>query len=96
LAATGLPIGLMENATYEVQEIELPPGCLFCVYSDGITEAQVEDEFYGEERLLNALKERTEQPLQDVMTGILDDLTDFLGDNEADDDITLFLLRREK
>lgn len=96
LPATGLPIGLMENATYEVQEVELRPGSLFCVYSDGITEAQVEDEFYGEERLLEALKKRSEEPLQDVVSGLIDDLNGFLGDYEADDDITLFLLRRDR
>jgi sigma-B regulation protein RsbU (phosphoserine phosphatase) len=96
LSATGLPIGLMESTQYEVKEINLPPGCLLCVYSDGITEAQVSDEFYGEERLLEGLQKRIDSPLEDVVSGLLEDLSDFLGDEEADDDITLFLLRRSE
>ena len=62
LAATGLPLGLIPGATYTTGSIMLPPGGVLCIYSDGISEAALGDELYGEERLLASVRRRVTEP----------------------------------
>ena len=94
LQATGIPVGLLGESPFTMTEIELPPGCLLCIFSDGIPEAQSGEEFYGEERFIRVLKAHADEPLVDVAKAIHDDLNAFLGEESPDDDITLMLLRR--
>ena len=52
LAATGMPVGLLEQATFEVATERLQPGDKIVIYSDGVTEAQnARGEFFGKKRL---------------------------------------------
>jgi sigma-B regulation protein RsbU (phosphoserine phosphatase) len=52
LKATGPVVGLVEAGRFEQRSIELAPGDLLLVYSDGISEAMnPADEEWGEERL---------------------------------------------
>ncbi|HEU4940997.1 MAG TPA: SpoIIE family protein phosphatase, partial [Candidatus Eisenbacteria bacterium] len=39
LEATGIPAGLMAEARYGVETVEIPPGSLLCLYTDGMPEA---------------------------------------------------------
>jgi serine phosphatase RsbU (regulator of sigma subunit) len=94
LDSTGPPVGLLDGAQFGVESVDLPPGSLLCVYSDGITEAMVGDEFYGDERLLASLRARADRPLEEVASGVFGDLAAFLAGAPAGDDITLLLLRR--
>jgi sigma-B regulation protein RsbU (phosphoserine phosphatase) len=94
LDATGMPLGLIAGATYAAASVELPPASLLGIFSDGITEAEVADEFYGEERFLESLRRRFDRPLLEILEGALDDLQAFLGEAHPGDDVTLLLLRR--
>ncbi len=93
LNPTGMPIGMMAGATYEVAEVTLPEDCLLCVFSDGITEAQAGEELYGEERLIAALQKRYSQTVPEIADGIIADVEAFVGDEPQGDDVTLLLLR---
>jgi sigma-B regulation protein RsbU (phosphoserine phosphatase) len=95
LEATGMPLGLLPQATYEAGRIEMPPGALLCVFSDGIPEAMVGEEFYGEERFLDTLRACRTKGIEELLDGALDDLTRFLGEEPPGDDVTLLLLRRQ-
>jgi serine phosphatase RsbU (regulator of sigma subunit)/pSer/pThr/pTyr-binding forkhead associated (FHA) protein len=94
LEATGLPIGLVAGVPYRVESVEMPPGCLLCIFSDGIPEAACGDDFYGDDRLLESLRKHRGLPIDEVAAGLLSDLRLYLGDTPPGDDITLFLLRR--
>lgn len=94
LDATGLPLGLIEGTSYESGSVAFAPGGLLCVFSDGIPEAEVAGEFFGEERLIQGLRAHRELPLPELSEAILKDLQGFLGSNPTGDDITLFLIRR--
>ena len=39
LESTGVPVGMLPNASWREEERELRPGDLVCVYTDGVTEA---------------------------------------------------------
>jgi serine phosphatase RsbU (regulator of sigma subunit) len=94
LDSTGPPVGLLEDARFEVKSAELPLGSLLLLYSDGIPEAMAGEEFYGDERLLESVQRRAGRPLEEIASGILEDLAAFLAGAPAGDDITLLLLRR--
>lgn len=94
LESTGAPLGLIDGSTYETGSVTMPPGALLCVYSDGVTEAQVGDEFFDEERLIESLARHRDRPLGDVADGVLDDVQAFLGQDSPGDDVTLLLVRR--
>lgn len=93
--ATGTPAGLIAGVTFETARIELPPGGIVCIYSDGVTEAQdKDDEYFGDERLIESIRKHRDAPLDQVLSGVIADLHAFLGSTPANDDVTLLLLRR--
>jgi len=94
LDATGLPLGMLEKTEYEAASVDVPEGSLLCLFSDGIPEARLGSDFYGDERFLESVRCRRDQPVHGVSEGILADLKSYLGDTPPSDDITLFLLRR--
>ncbi len=95
LAASGPPLGLLPDATYEVREIGLEPGDLLCFYSDGITEcASLADEEFGEGRLIAALSELAGLPLAEIVAGIAARCDELASGRAQGDDQTLVLLRR--
>jgi sigma-B regulation protein RsbU (phosphoserine phosphatase) len=95
LGPTGMPLGLIEGATYRSEVVDLPSCCLFCVFTDGMTEAMVRDVFYGEERLLASIRKRCHVPLNEIFDGMMGDLRAFLGEHMLQDDVTALLLRRQ-
>ena len=63
----GLPLGLLPGARYQLATLEVEPGDLLCLYSDGITEcAAPDDEEYGLERLERLLRTERERPLPEI------------------------------
>lgn len=94
--ASGLPIGLMTGGTYTARTLELGPGDLFCVYSDGITEAAApDDEEFGEQRLLTLLADHRTASLDLTVAALDAAVRDFSGDQPQGDDQTIILLRRQ-
>ena len=54
--------------SFGTERIDLPPGGIVCVYSDGVTEAQdKDDEFFGDERLIESIRKHRDAPLSDVL-----------------------------
>ncbi len=94
LSSTGLPLGLIPGAVYRSADVELPPGALLCIHTDGIPEATLGEEFYDEERLITALCQARAQPIEAVAEAIVSDLRAFLGEVPLNDDVTFLLLRR--
>jgi phosphoserine phosphatase RsbU/P len=94
LDPTSMPIGLFEEAEFEMASREIPPGALIAVFSDGVTEAVHSSDFFSEERLIASLRSRIDRPLEEIAAGVMDDVRAFVSDAPASDDITLLLVRR--
>ncbi len=95
LSSAGLPLGLLLQGKYATASIELAPGDLVCLYSDGITEAEGPDEEeYGLDRLVALLHAECRNPLPDIIQAIDRAITDFAQGRPQGDDQTLVLLRR--
>lgn len=96
LASTGLPVGLFEECAVGLAEIQLNPGDLLAMYSDGILDATSDGtDFFGEELLERILQECREQPLSSICMRVRDEVNAFLGSGALPDDMTLVLLRRK-
>lgn len=95
-ATGGLPVGVLEDSDYASTGVELAPGDLLVLFSDGIPEAVNDaDEEYGEERFAALLAANRGRPLVDVIGTVLDELARFRGQAPVGDDVTLVLLRRD-
>ncbi len=92
LGPGGLPLGLFAPASYRVQEADLEPGDLLCLFSDGITECESPaGEEFGVERLAGLLRDHASAGLAEIMRGIERTVSAF---GRQGDDQTVVLLRR--
>jgi phosphoserine phosphatase RsbU/P len=88
LPESNLPVGLIENATFQFGTEQLAPGSRVLIVTDGVTEAQTPDgDFYGEEPLTAPEMARA------TLADICDHLRNRCGSLAADDDCTLLDVR---
>jgi sigma-B regulation protein RsbU (phosphoserine phosphatase) len=93
LEAGGMVIGLFDNMQYEQESVELSRGDIFLAYSDGITEPENEFGEFGEDRLIDLVREHAAQPLERIADETLTAVTDWIGGAEQPDDMTVVLAR---
>ena len=90
----GLEKGTIFDKTLVEEEILLSSGKIFAFYSDGITEAINEkEEFFGEDKLADLLKGKTNLPSTILMDEIWESLKQFRGKAEQNDDMTMVLVK---
>ena len=93
LEAGGTVVGLFDNMTYDEGAVEMHPGEIFLAYSDGVTEPENDFGEFGEERLIDLVRENRNLPLAQISQIVTSAVDDWIGDNEQPDDITLVLAR---
>ncbi|MHC4224970.1 MAG: PP2C family protein-serine/threonine phosphatase [Planctomycetota bacterium] len=89
---SGPPVGMIEElGPWPETNIDLAEhGTRFLVFSDGITEQfDINGEMFGSDRLSQAFRKHLERPLDDMLAGIVNDLSDFRGSALVKDDQTL-------
>jgi sigma-B regulation protein RsbU (phosphoserine phosphatase) len=90
LAATAMPVGLMESAEFAVSEIALESGDKIVVYTDGVTEAQnLQGEFFGRQRLRQVVTEHHGDACHALHEAIGSAVAAFTESAPQADDITL-------
>jgi len=62
-------------------------------YSDGVTEPENDYGEFGEERLIQLVRDNRHLPLERITEIVVAAVTDWIGDNEQPDDVTLVLAR---
>jgi serine phosphatase RsbU (regulator of sigma subunit) len=93
LAASGMPVGLVETAEFAVVELRLAPGDKIVIYSDGVTEAQnLEKRFFGKRRLREVLEAHAGHSCTTIHDAIQDAVAGFTEGAAQSDDITLVVL----
>jgi sigma-B regulation protein RsbU (phosphoserine phosphatase) len=87
-------IGLFDGMAYEQATVTLRTNDIFVAYSDGITEPENEFGEFGEERLIQILRENRRLPLAKISELVISAVQDWIGaDTEQPDDVTLVLAR---
>lgn len=89
----GTVVGLFDALSFEEMSIELRGGDLFLAYSDGITEPENDFGEFGEERLINLVRDHRHQPLPRIAEVVTAAVDDWIGGREQPDDLTLVLAR---
>jgi sigma-B regulation protein RsbU (phosphoserine phosphatase) len=96
LEAGGTPVGLLPGASYEEQSVTMTPGDLLLCYTDGISEAMnLDDEEWGEDRMLEAVKKTPGAAAKDVLHEVFRAADEFAGEAPQHDDMTLLIARIE-
>lgn len=96
LELTGKPLGLFEDEFWEQGEIELSPGDVVVIYTDGVSEAQNEQqEFFDESGLVASVKQHLGAPAGDIANGILANVKKFIAGAPQVDDIGIAVLTRD-
>jgi sigma-B regulation protein RsbU (phosphoserine phosphatase) len=94
LEATGIAMGVLDDATYTQDTVEMAPNDLLILYTDGITEAEnAQVEMFDVERLKKIILASRELPSAGIIQEILNAVRIFTGDHPQSDDITLMVIR---
>ncbi len=94
----GFPVGLVEDIGEFVaeMEIELNPGDVAIVYTDGITEAEnLEGVQYGLQCMIELAGQQQGRSATEILEVILADVREFIGEQKVYDDITLLVLKQK-
>ena len=93
LDITGPSLGIIPGADYEKEEIILSPGESILFLTDGVTEAENEqNELFGHHRLVERIQKTNKPPWGN---GILDAINAWQGTAEASDDLTMLEIWRD-
>lgn len=89
----GLVLAGMEGIRYRTNTVQLQPGDLLYLYTDGVTEAtDAENNLFGEARLQAVLQQKMSGDIQTVCTQVKEDVDRFVGEAPQFDDITMLAL----
>ena len=98
----GLLLGMLDGQSYKQETVNLGPGDVVVLYTDGITEAvgpaADEDDFdamFGEEALEDVVRRSSHLPAAGIKEAILDAVSRHTEGVAQSDDITLVVIRRQ-
>jgi len=94
LKTGGMVVGMMPDTSYRQETVQLQPGDILLLFSDGITEAMnTKEQEFGEERLLPLISSLTDLPAASLSDAILDRIADYVGTAPQHDDSTLVVIK---
>ncbi len=98
LKTQGIGLGLEKGEVFEktlVEEgIKIKPGQIYSFFSDGIIEAMNEkDELFGEEHLIEILKNKSNSKSAEIMENVWDEVKKFKGKAKPNDDMTMVIVK---
>jgi len=93
LSCGGTVVGLFDNLSFPEATVQLRRGDVLVAYSDGVTEPENDYGEFGEERLIQLVRENRHLPLERITEIVTVAVEDWIGDNEQPDDVTLVLAR---
>jgi serine phosphatase RsbU (regulator of sigma subunit) len=94
ITASGIPVGILPEQTYQEETIQLASQDLLVMYTDGVIEAKaVHGEMFGIERLKRLVVENRELGAHDLFLKIQAGIKGFIGEAPPFDDLTLMVIR---
>jgi serine phosphatase RsbU (regulator of sigma subunit) len=86
-------VGMFEFATFESRPLQLHKGDILVVYSDGLTDAEdQQQEAFGKARLLRIIRENAPQGIGALERKLLEAIREFTHSMPQTDDITLVMV----
>jgi sigma-B regulation protein RsbU (phosphoserine phosphatase) len=97
LQRTGIAIGIEENSTWTTETVEIHPGDILVLYTDGIPDAEDEDgDFFDDEAIIDITRANSGKFAHEIQSAIIEAVQKFSGSAPQSDDITLMVLMRNK
>jgi phosphoserine phosphatase RsbU/P len=94
LETGGLICGLFEKATYEEETVQLQPGDLLVIFSDGISEAlNHAGEEFGDDRILECLQRVPNGTASEILEELVGTVKAFAAGTMQSDDMTAVVMR---
>jgi sigma-B regulation protein RsbU (phosphoserine phosphatase) len=94
LSTGGIVLGLFPQARYDEAAVDLHPGDVLVVFTDGVTEAlNPKEEEFGEDRLKNLLRQVVHLPVNEISSRIAEELKTWIHDAEQYDDLTFLVMK---
>lgn len=88
-------LGVLPEARFVEQEVDISEGGVLVAYSDGLTEAMNQGEdFFGEDRLLDLIPALADLSARDAGRRLLTAVDAFIGEERPSDDLSLIVLKR--
>jgi serine phosphatase RsbU (regulator of sigma subunit) len=95
LASDALILGLFDYASYQSRTFHLDTGDILVVYSDGLTDAQnQQEEMFGEERLLQVIRQEAPSGSHAIEQRFLSAIEEFTQGTPQTDDITFVVVEK--
>ncbi len=95
LPGRGMALGIVTDTNWGHTTVQLPPGALLLLYTDGVVDAQnPQKERFGNEQMLDVARANLGRSAQATQDGLLAQLQQFIGDEPQFDDITLMAIMR--
>jgi phosphoserine phosphatase RsbU/P len=94
IEATGLPLGLFDDADYDEFVFRTKPGDMFVFFSDGILDARNEDgEMFGRQRVEQIVARAADKPADWVVDSLFKAVLDYAAAEDPFDDQTVVVIR---
>ncbi|GEM_PF-330278 len=91
----GTFIGILEEVDFDEGEIQMAPGDVLVLYTDGVTDMNnPKEELWGRENLEKTIKENLQSGAEDIRNAIFDACQKHRGEADQFDDFTLIVIKR--
>ncbi len=95
LRPSGIVLGILDELEIEEGSLQVQPGDMLLMYTDGVVEAvNDQQEEFGRDRLSKALRECADASAEEAVEHIEAAVQTFAGGQPQSDDITLIVMRR--
>ena len=90
----GIPTGILEEAEYGEEQINLFPGDVILLYTDGVTEAlNTQREIFGMRRLMRVVQQNHKTDSEELVNAIYSSMLEFTDGAPQSDDLTLIVIK---
>ncbi len=94
LESSGTPLGILEGQEFPGETVELRPGDLVLMYTDGVVEAEDEQgQMFGLSRLIEIVRQHADQKADFILSVLKSAIKDFAGTRPQFDDITVIIFK---
>ena len=95
LKASGVPLGVSEDAEYDAFEIKFEKGDILVLYSDALLETTNDkDAFFSQDEINSALSENKDLPAKEILDKLIQKFKAHIGKKKITDDLTVNIYKR--
>jgi serine phosphatase RsbU (regulator of sigma subunit) len=89
-----MPLGIQEAGALSEMRVDLSPGDLLLLYTDGVVDSESElGEFYGLPRLIDMLSKTGDRPAAQIVEAIGASVAEFAAGRPPFDDLTMVAVK---